>query len=148
MPDPEGHSGALEAVDRILERGGDADSVLRDVVAVLHDHAGFDWAGIAFVESERLQVGPSAGTYTGKAESVTVTYDGRLVVLRAAADSQPTGDTHVGRKDLHVARVDVTANADVAAVGPGNSGLAARGDRGVRGRRPRVVATARHTPFE
>ena len=79
MPNPQGHSGALGAVDRILERGGDADSVLRDVVAVLHDHAGFDWAGIAFVEGERLQLGPSAGTYTGKAESVPVAYDGRRV---------------------------------------------------------------------
>ncbi len=92
MPDPQGYRGALEAVDRILERSGDADSVLRDVVAVLRDHAGFAWAGIAFVEGERLQLGPSAGTYTGNAESVTVTYDGRriaeLQVEPAVADDR------------------------------------------------------------
>jgi hypothetical protein len=31
------HTGALEAVDCILNRGGDADDVLRAVVDVLHD---------------------------------------------------------------------------------------------------------------
>ena len=38
-------SGALEAIDRILDRGGDADDILRHVVAVLHETAGYRWAG-------------------------------------------------------------------------------------------------------
>ena len=46
------HSGALEAVDRILNRGGAPDEVLRAVVAALHER-GFAWA--AFVP------GPEAG---------------------------------------------------------------------------------------
>jgi hypothetical protein len=94
MPDGQTYRGALEAVDRILERGGDADNVLRDVVAVLRDRAGFDWAGIAFVEGERLQLGPSAGKHTGEVESVPVTYDGRRVaelqVEPAVADDRDT----------------------------------------------------------
>jgi hypothetical protein len=79
MPDQPTYRGALESVDRILNRGDDVDDVLREVVSVLRDRAGFDWAGIAFVEGERLQLGPSAGTRTGDAESVPVVYDGRRV---------------------------------------------------------------------
>ena len=54
-------SGALEAVDRILNRGGDADDILRQVVAALHERAGYPWAGILFVEEGELVLGPQAG---------------------------------------------------------------------------------------
>jgi hypothetical protein len=54
-------SGALEAVDRILNRGGDADDVLREVVAALVGRGGCAWAGIAFVEDGELVLGPQAG---------------------------------------------------------------------------------------
>ena len=54
-------SGALEAIDRVLNRGGDADDVLRQVVAVLHERAGYSWAGILFVEGDELVLGPGAG---------------------------------------------------------------------------------------
>jgi hypothetical protein len=54
-------SGALEAIERILNRGGDADDVLREVVAMLHDRAGYAWVGIFFVEAGTLQLGPEAG---------------------------------------------------------------------------------------
>jgi hypothetical protein len=53
-------SGALEAVERILNRGGDADAVLLQVVEALQQRAAA-WAGIAFVEHGRLELGPSAG---------------------------------------------------------------------------------------
>jgi len=56
------HNGALEAVDRILNRGGDADDVLREVVGVLHDR--FDryaWVGIYLVEDGDLLLGPWRG---------------------------------------------------------------------------------------
>ncbi len=49
-------SGALEAVERILNRGGDAHDVLRQVVDVLHARTGA-WVAIAF-DSE---LGPNAG---------------------------------------------------------------------------------------
>lgn len=54
-------SGALEAVDRILNRGGDADDVLRGVVRALHDRGGYAWVGIFFVEDGELALGPEAG---------------------------------------------------------------------------------------
>jgi hypothetical protein len=52
---------ALEALDRILNRGGDADEVLRSVVRVLADEPELDWAGIYFLEGGELQLGPQAG---------------------------------------------------------------------------------------
>lgn len=54
-------TGALEALDRILNRGGDADDVLRSAVAVLVEEPGIVWAGIAFQEEGALTVGPQAG---------------------------------------------------------------------------------------
>jgi hypothetical protein len=54
-------SGAIEAVERLLNRGGDADDVLRGVVTALVERGGCAWAGIAFVEEGRLVLGPSAG---------------------------------------------------------------------------------------
>jgi L-methionine (R)-S-oxide reductase len=56
------HSGALEAIDRILNRGGDADDVLRAVVDVLHDRfEHYSWVGIYLVEGEELALGPWKG---------------------------------------------------------------------------------------
>jgi hypothetical protein len=52
---------ALEAVESILDRGGDADDALRQVVATLHETAGYAWAGIFFVEEGSLTLGPAAG---------------------------------------------------------------------------------------
>jgi L-methionine (R)-S-oxide reductase len=54
--------GALEAVERILNRGGDADDVLRQVVEVLHDRvAHYSWLGIYLVEGDDLVLGPWKG---------------------------------------------------------------------------------------
>jgi hypothetical protein len=47
-------------VEEIVQRGGEADDVLRDVVGALHE-GGAGWVGIAFVEGDRLELGPSAG---------------------------------------------------------------------------------------
>ena len=55
-------AGALDAIDRILNRGGDADDVLREVVRVLPDQvAALTWAGVSFAEAGRLVPGPSSG---------------------------------------------------------------------------------------
>jgi L-methionine (R)-S-oxide reductase len=56
------YRGALEAVERILNRGGDADDVLRQVVEVLHDRCGhYSWVGIYLVEGDDLVLGPWKG---------------------------------------------------------------------------------------
>jgi hypothetical protein len=82
------HRGALEAVERILDRGGDADDVLRDVVAALHERVPrFARVGIAFMEDGRLELGPEAGTGEGEEVRALVTFEGapvaELIVHRA-----------------------------------------------------------------
>jgi hypothetical protein len=54
-------TGALEAVERIVDTGGEADEVLRRVVHGIVEQGGFAWAGIFFVEEGRLVLGPEAG---------------------------------------------------------------------------------------
>lgn len=54
------HSGALEAVERVLTRGGEADDVLWQVVAILHERLG-RFVRISFVETGGLSPGPAAG---------------------------------------------------------------------------------------
>jgi len=49
------------SVEEIVGAGGDADDVLRAVVSELVE-GGCVWAGIWFVEGERLELGPEAGT--------------------------------------------------------------------------------------
>jgi L-methionine (R)-S-oxide reductase len=56
------HSGALEAIDRVLNRGGDADDILRAIVEVVHDRfEHYSWVGIYFVEGRELVLGPWKG---------------------------------------------------------------------------------------
>jgi L-methionine (R)-S-oxide reductase len=51
-----------QAVEQILDRGGDADDVLRRVVEVLHDRcAHYSWVGIYLVEGDELVLGPWKG---------------------------------------------------------------------------------------
>jgi hypothetical protein len=53
------YAGPLEALDRVLNRGGDADDVLRAVVGIVAGR--FAWAGILFREDGGLALGPQAG---------------------------------------------------------------------------------------
>jgi L-methionine (R)-S-oxide reductase len=54
--------GALEAVDRIVNRESDADAVLRKTVEVLHDRIEhYSWVGIYLVEGHDLVLGPWQG---------------------------------------------------------------------------------------
>jgi putative methionine-R-sulfoxide reductase with GAF domain len=55
-------SGALEAVERIINRGSDADDVLRQIVSVLYDRFDhYSWVGIYLVEDGELVLGPWQG---------------------------------------------------------------------------------------
>ena len=85
-------SGALEAIDRILNRGGDADDILRQVVAVLHREAGYAWAGIFFLEDGELTLGPHAGAPDeSRRTSVPVTWQGNRVA-ELTVDDAPEED--------------------------------------------------------
>jgi hypothetical protein len=75
-----GSAGALEAVDRILNRGGDADDLLREVVDVLVERGGCAWAGILFAEEGELVPGPEAGSPQPEARTqVPVVFQGNRV---------------------------------------------------------------------
>ena len=54
-------SDVLANVEELLERGGEADDVLRAVVSALVDDPGIVWAGVAFLEEADLVLGPSDG---------------------------------------------------------------------------------------
>jgi L-methionine (R)-S-oxide reductase len=56
------YNGALEAVDRMLNRETEADEVLRQTVDLLHDRFDhYSWVGIYFVEGDDLVLGPWKG---------------------------------------------------------------------------------------
>lgn len=55
-------AGALAAVERIVNRGGEAKEVLRQAVDVLHDRVShYSWVGIYLVEGPDLVLGPWKG---------------------------------------------------------------------------------------
>jgi putative methionine-R-sulfoxide reductase with GAF domain len=71
------HDGALEAIDQILNTGGDADEVLREVVAVLHRD--YSWVGISFVEEGELVLGPAQGERTAESTAIPISYENNVV---------------------------------------------------------------------
>jgi L-methionine (R)-S-oxide reductase len=83
------HSDALEAIRRILDRGGDADDVLRQVVGVLQERfEDYSWVGIYLVEGDELVLGPWQGPEATEHVRIPV---GQGICGAAAA----TGDTEV-----------------------------------------------------
>jgi hypothetical protein len=74
----------LEALDRILNLGGDADDVLRAVVRTLGTL--YDSVAIAFVEQGALAVGP---TYGARPD------DGALARFPIVFDDSPVGELQV-----------------------------------------------------
>jgi hypothetical protein len=82
-------SDALEAVESILARGGDADDVLRRVVSALHDRGGYAWAGLFFAEEGALTLGPEAGEQDEATRTrVPVLWQG-VEVAELAVDGAP-----------------------------------------------------------
>jgi hypothetical protein len=71
---------AVDAVRDIVERGAEADDVLRAVVDALVATGEIRWAGIAFTEDAALRLGPVRGEQDeGHRERVRVEYDGATV---------------------------------------------------------------------
>ena len=71
------NAGALSALDRILNRGGDADDVLRDVVGVLRER--YEYVAIRFHEGSDVVEGPSAGTPDEAARILPIAFRGMHV---------------------------------------------------------------------
>ena len=80
------YAGAVEAIDEILNRGGDADEVLRAVVDALHDRFDhYTWVGIYLVEEEELVLGPWQGPEATEHTRIPV---GQGICGAAAASGQ------------------------------------------------------------
>ena len=71
------YGGALEAIDQIVNRGTDADEVLRDVVAVLNSD--YSWVGISFIEEGELVLGPALGELTAEPKRIPISYENNVV---------------------------------------------------------------------
>ena len=71
---------AVDEVRDIVERGTEADDVLRAVIDVLVSTGEIRWAGIAFTEGDALRLGPAQGEQDQEhRERVPVQYDGATV---------------------------------------------------------------------
>jgi putative methionine-R-sulfoxide reductase with GAF domain len=89
------YAGALEAVDRILNREPEADEVLRQTVAVVENRiVHYVWVGIFFAERGTLVLGPASGEHDAGAATmdVPVVYDGQQVALLQVATTEPGSD--------------------------------------------------------
>lgn len=69
--------GALEAIERILNRGGDRQDVLHEVVFVLHKL--YDRVAVRCVQEDRLVVAAAAGNPAGTATTWPIEYEGAKV---------------------------------------------------------------------
>lgn len=79
-----------EAIEAIAARGGEADEILRELVAALAER--YAWAGVFFVENGELVLGPQAGTPDESARTqVPVRYQGDRIA-ELAVDDAPEED--------------------------------------------------------
>jgi len=70
----------LSELDAALEASADAYDALRETVRIIAAQPGISWAGIAFVETTGLVLGPSAGVPDEQRRSlVTVCYKDETV---------------------------------------------------------------------
>jgi hypothetical protein len=90
------HTGALAAVEQVLHDGGEADDVLRHVVALLHEELG-GFVRISFVEEGELVPGPAAGEEMETA-AFPIAFQGRRVAdLEAGGELTPDDRTLLER---------------------------------------------------
>ena len=78
----------LAEIEAIVERGGDADDVLRQVVAALARR--YSWAGILFVEDGELLLGPARAAYERHAQ-LSFTRDLRIEAAALGGDAGVVG---------------------------------------------------------
>jgi putative methionine-R-sulfoxide reductase with GAF domain len=89
------YAGALEALHRILNREPEADEVLRQTVAVLHERIPqFTWVELRFAEGDEVVLGPWHGERgIGSHElTVPVVYDGTQTAVLGVESSAEPGD--------------------------------------------------------
>ncbi|HEY3070593.1 MAG TPA: GAF domain-containing protein [Gaiellaceae bacterium] len=95
------YSGALEAVDRILNRESEADEVLRKTVEVLHDRfEHYSWVGIYLVEGDDLVLGPWKGPQATEHVRIPI---GQGICGAAAASGRTEVVDDVGTDERYLA---------------------------------------------
>lgn len=73
-------SARVAAVEQVVERGGEADDLLRAVVESVVADPDVAWAGIAFVEGTTFALGPASGEPDeASRERVPIAFDGAVV---------------------------------------------------------------------
>ncbi len=93
--------GALEAIERIIDREPDAAAVVRDTVAVLHDRLDhYSWIGIYFVEGSDLVLGPWLGPEPTEHTRIPI---GAGICGAAAASGQTEIVDDVNADDRYIA---------------------------------------------
>ena len=77
-----------DVIQPILERRGEADESLREIVELLADR--LDWAAIYLMEGDELALGPASGHQQGEpAAAVPIQYEGRVIgELRVGREAQ------------------------------------------------------------
>jgi L-methionine (R)-S-oxide reductase len=109
------YSGALEAVDRILNRESEADQVLRQTVEVLHDRFDhYSWVGIYLVEGDDLVLGPWKGPQATEHVRIPV---GQGICGAAAASGQTEIVDDVNADERYLACFPSTRSEIVVPIG-------------------------------
>jgi len=99
------YRGALEAVERILNRGGDAEDVLRRVLEALGGR-GISFARLRLAGSDGLDAGLTVGEQR-EAVAVPVVYEGLEVgSLELATDDRAFAERVATLISHHVARLE------------------------------------------
>ena len=92
--------GALEAVERILNRGGAGHDVLREVVDVLHDRfEQYSWVGIYLVEGDDLVLGPWRGPQATEHVRIPIGH-GICGAAAASGQTELVDDVHADERYL------------------------------------------------
>lgn len=115
-PKRDAYRGIVAAVDRMVNRGDEADAVLRAVVELLHarlEHV--SWAGISLVEDGELELGPARGERAaGSALDVPIEYEQRPVGQVTLESSAPAAFDDEDRGSLERVATLISQHALVA----------------------------------
>jgi L-methionine (R)-S-oxide reductase len=127
------YRGAIDAIERTLNREAESDEIVRQTVEILHDRFDhYSWVGIYFVEGEELVLGPwkgpqetehvrirlgqgvcGAAAASGRTEIVDdVGSDPRYLACFVSTRSEIV--VPIGYRDMVVAEIDVDSHQPAA----------------------------------
>jgi putative methionine-R-sulfoxide reductase with GAF domain len=107
----------VDAVDRMVNRGDDADMVLRAVVELLHDRLDHcSRVSISLVEEGELALGPARGSEEASRSelAVPIAYEGRTVGELRVESAAPDAFDEEDRRSLERIALLISQHALVA----------------------------------